>query len=45
MENTKNISTSTNEKEYKIYCAFDKEGESFQEIMERIILNRLKSEK
>lgn len=45
MENTKNISTSTNEKEYKIYCAFDNDGESFQEIMERLILNRLKLEK
>ena len=44
VENTNNIANSTNEKQYKIYCAFNNEGETFQEIMERIIVNKLKLE-
>lgn len=44
MENTNNVSDFTKEKEYKIYCAFNNEGETFQDIMERIIVNKLKSE-
>ena len=38
---TKDNCENTGEDNFKIYCAFDSEGESFQKIMERIIINKI----
>ncbi len=40
MEKEENID-ETKKNEYKVICTFSKDGPKFQEVMEKIILNKL----
>lgn len=40
MEKEENID-KTKKNEYKVICTFSKDGPTFQEVMEKIILNKL----
>ena len=44
MNNKKREAQSTKDEKYKVYFAFDNDGESFESIMEKVIINRLISD-